>query len=171
MPDTNDSSPTSAQTAAADWLSAGGATPKQQALKRRYPTALDLRARARRRLPRFAFEYLDGGAGADTGIARNWAAFDAIEMIPRYGNVVSPPPTDTVLFGRPYAAPIGISPIGGPGTAFPGAETFLAQAAQTARIPYTIGVLSAITIEQAAALAPDVLWLQLAALPLRPQRP
>ncbi len=161
MPDKTPSSIPSAQTAASDWLTSSGATPEQQALKRRYPTALDLRARAQRRLPRFAFEYLDGGAGADTGIARNWAAFDAIEMIPRYGNVASPPPTDSELFGRPYAAPIGISPIGGPGTAFPGAETYLAQAAQAARIPYTIGVLSAITIEQAAALAPDVLWLQL----------
>lgn len=161
MPDTTDTAKPSTATAAADWLSGGGRTAAQQALKQRYPTALDLRARARRRLPRFAFEYLDGGAGADAGIARNWAAFDAIEMIPRYGNVVSPPPTDTALFGQPYAAPVGISPIGGPGTAFPGAETFLAQAAQAARIPYTIGVLSAISIEQAAGLAPDVLWLQL----------
>jgi len=161
LPDTTDPSTPSTQTAAADWLGGGGSSPARQALKRRYPTALDLRARARRRLPRFAFEYLDGGAGADTGIARNWAAFDAIEMIPRYGRVVSPPPTGTALFGQPYAAPIGISPIGGPGTAFPGAETYLAQAAQAARVPYTIGVLSAITIEQAAALAPDVLWLQL----------
>ena len=92
----------------------------QLPLKRKYPTALDLRAKARRRLPKFAFEYLDGGAGADTGIARNWDAFDAIEMIPRYGNVVAPPPTDVELFGRAYRAPIGISPIGGPGTGFPG---------------------------------------------------
>ena len=136
-------------------------TPEQLSLKRRFPTALDLRAGARRRLPRFAFEYLDGGAGADTGIARNWAALDAIEMLPRYGNMVAPPPTDTELFGRPYSAPVGISPIGGPGTAFPGAETYFAKAAQAARIPYTLGVLSAITMERAAELAPDVIWLQL----------
>jgi L-lactate dehydrogenase (cytochrome) len=135
--------------------------PEQLRNKRRFPTALDLRARARRRMPNFAFEYVDGGAGADTGIARNWSAFDAIEMMPRYGNVVSPPPTDVKLFGRDYAAPVGIAPIGGPGTGFPGAETYFAKAAQAARIPYTLGVLSAITMEQAAELAPDVLWLQL----------
>jgi L-lactate dehydrogenase (cytochrome) len=135
--------------------------PELLRLKRRFPTALDLRARAKRRMPNFAFEYVDGGAGADTGIARNWGAFDAIEMMPRYGNVVSPPPTDTELFGRAYAAPVGISPIGGPGTGFPGAETYFAKAAQAARVPYTLGVLSAITMEQAAELAPDVLWLQL----------
>ena len=136
-------------------------TPEQLALRRRFPTSLDLRARARRRLPTFAFEYLDGGAGADTGINRNWAALDAVEMMPRYGNVVAPPPTDVELFGQPYSAPVGISPIGGPGTAFPGAETYFARAAQAARVPYTLGVLSAITIERAAELAPDVIWLQL----------
>jgi (S)-mandelate dehydrogenase len=135
--------------------------PEHVRLKRRFPTALDLRARARRRMPNFAFEYVDGGAGADTGIARNWGAFDAIEMMPRYGNVVSPPPTDIELFGRAYGAPFGISPIGGPGTGFPGAETYFAKAAQAARVPYTLGVLSAITMERAAELAPDVLWLQI----------
>jgi L-lactate dehydrogenase (cytochrome) len=131
------------------------------ALKQRFPTARYLRARARRILPNFAFEYIDGGAGADGGIARNWAALDAVEMVPRYGNVVAPPPADTTLFGRPYSAPIGISPIGGPGTGFPGAETYLAKAAQEARVPYTLGALSGIDVEQGAALAPDVLWFQL----------
>lgn len=135
--------------------------PEHVRLKRRFPTSLDLRERARRRMPNFAFEYVDGGAGADTGIARNWGAFDSIEMVPRYGKLVSPPPTDTELFGRAYSAPVGISPIGGPGTGFPGAETYFAKAAQAARVPYTLGVLSAITMERAAELAPDVLWLQI----------
>jgi (S)-mandelate dehydrogenase len=136
-------------------------TPEQLALKRQYPTAFDLRERARKRLPNFAFEYADGGAGADTGIARNWGALDAVEMVPRYGRVIAPPPADTTLFGRAYAAPIGIAPIGGPGTAFPGAETYLARAAQAANVPYTLGLLSGIDIERAAEIAPDVLWLQL----------
>ena len=139
--------------------------PAQLKLKRQFPTAQDLRARARKRLPNFAFEYVDGGAGADTGIARNWNAFNAIEMVPRYGRVVLPPPTDVKLFGKPYSAPVGIAPIGGPGTGFPGAETYFAKAAQAAKVPYTLGVLSAITIEQAAELAPDVLWLQLYRFP------
>ena len=136
-------------------------TPEQLALKRRFPTAFDLRERARKRLPSFAFEYADGGAGADTGIMRNWAALDAVEMVPRYGRVIAPPPADTTLFGKAYAAPIGIAPIGGPGTAFPGAEVYLAKAAQAANVPYTLGLLSGLDIEKAAELAPDVLWLQL----------
>ena len=139
--------------------------PAQRKLKRRFPTAQDLRTRARKKLPNFAFEYVDGGAGSDKGIIRNWDAFDSIELVPRYGRVVAPPPTNVTLFGKSYSAPVGISPIGGPGTGFPGAETYFATAAQAAGVPYTLGVLSAITIEQAATIAPDVLWLQLYRFP------
>ncbi|MDP6175862.1 MAG: alpha-hydroxy acid oxidase, partial [Rhodospirillales bacterium] len=130
-------------------------------LKQRFPTAFDLRERAKQRMPNFAFEFMDGGAGADGGIKRNWAALDAIELVPRYGNLIRPPLADTKLFGHAYAAPFGISPIGGAGTALPGAETYLARVAQAARIPYTMSVLSGISIERAAELAPDVLWFQL----------
>ena len=131
------------------------------ALARRFPTAMDLREHARKRMPNFAFEYMDGGNGADGGIQRNWAALDAVQLVPRYGKVVKPPPSDCTLFGRAYSAPIGVAPIGGPGTAFPGAETYLAKAAQAARVPYTLGVLSGISVEDAAKIAPDVLWFQL----------
>jgi (S)-mandelate dehydrogenase len=136
-------------------------TAEELVLKRRFPTALELRKQARKRLPNFAFEYADGGAGADNGIKRNWDALDAVELVPRYGRVIEPPPAGTTLFGKLYDAPIGIAPIGGPGTAFPGAETHLAKAAQAANVPYTLGLLSGIDIERAAELAPDVLWLQL----------
>ena len=136
-------------------------SPETLALRRAYPTAHDLSARAKRIMPHFAFEYGDGGAGADTGIKRNWAALDAVELVPRYGRVIDPPPATTTLFGKSYAAPIGISPIGGPGTAFPGAETYMATAAQAARVPFTLGLLSGIDVEQGARLAPDVLWFQL----------
>ncbi len=80
-------------------------------------------ARARRRLPHFAFEYSDGGSGKDdAGIRRNWAALDAVEMVPRYGVMPSLPPCEVELFGRRYAAPIGIAPMGGPAIVWPGAD-------------------------------------------------
>lgn len=122
---------------------------------------MDLRARARRRLPNFAFEYADGGAGSDGNIARNWAALDAVELTPRCGRVAEPPPTTATVFGREHAAPFGIAPIGSPGTVFPGAEVRLATVAQRANVPYVMGLLSGIAIERAAELAPDVVWLQL----------
>jgi (S)-mandelate dehydrogenase len=80
--------------------------------QRRFPTIYDLRRGAARRLPHFAFEYGDGGAGNDTGIRHNWAALDAVEMMPRYGVMPSLPPVNCELFGRKYSAPVGIAPMG-----------------------------------------------------------
>jgi (S)-mandelate dehydrogenase len=130
-------------------------------LKARFPTIPHLRRHARRHIPYFAFEYCDGGAGADIGIAHNWAALDAVELVPRYGVMPTLPPTEVELFGRKYAAPLGIAPMGGPALVWPGADEFMARAAQRARVPYTLGTAGGLTIEEAAALAPDVLWFQL----------
>ena len=105
------------------------------------------------------------GAGTDTGIAHNWAALDAVELVPRYGVMPSLPPVDVELFGRKYAAPIGVPPMGGPALVWPGADRFLARAAQQARVPYVLGTVGGITIEDAAALAPDMFWFQLYRLP------
>src|SRR5215467_13198186 len=80
--------------------------------QRRFPTIHYLRRGAQRRLPHFAYEYGDGGAGADTGIKRNWAALDAVELVPCYGVMPKLPPLDVMLFGRRYAAPVGIAPMG-----------------------------------------------------------
>jgi (S)-mandelate dehydrogenase len=131
------------------------------ALHRQFPTIAHLRAYARRHVPHFVFEYMDGGAGADTGIAHNWTALDAVELVPRYGVMPSLPPIDIELFGRRYAAPIGIAPMGGPALVWPGGDAALARAAQRARVPYTLGTVGGMTIEEAAQLAPDVFWFQL----------
>jgi (S)-mandelate dehydrogenase len=131
------------------------------ALHRRFPTIGHLRNHARRHVPHFVFEYMDGGAGADVGIAHNWAALDAVELVPRYGVMPALPPIDVELFGRQYAAPIGIAPMGGPALVWPGADAAMARAAQRARVPYTLGTVGGMTIEQAGELAPDVFWFQL----------
>jgi (S)-mandelate dehydrogenase len=135
--------------------------PRFVPLHRRFPTVAYLREHARRRLPRFAFEYMDGGAGSDGGIARNWHALDAIELMPRYGVTTVLPPVDIELLGKRYAAPIGIAPMGGPSIVWPGADQHLAAAAQRARVPYTLGLVGGMTVERAAEIAPDVLWFQL----------
>ncbi len=156
--------PASAQSAAPQHTPRTGtsANPRYAELYRRYPTIHYLRQRARERLPHFAFEYCDGGSGKDdAGIKRNWAALDAVELVPRYGVMPSLPPCEVELFGRRYAAPIGIAPMGGPAIVWPGADIYLARAAQRARIPYTLGTVGCATIEQIAQIAPDVFWFQL----------
>ena len=135
--------------------------PRFAGLHRRFPTIAYLRRHARRHLPRFAFEYLDGGAGADGGIARNWTALDAVELVPRYGVTTALPPVGIELFGRRYSAPIGVAPMGGPSIVWPGADGYLAAAAQRALLPYTLGLVGGMTVERAAEIAPDVLWFQL----------
>src|SRR5215470_12728780 len=129
-------------------------------LVRRFPTIAYLRRHAPRHAPRFTFEYMDGGAG-DAGIKRNWAALDAVELVPRYGVTTELPPVDVELFGHRYAAPIGVAPMGGPSIVWPGADEYLAAAAQAARVPYVLGTVGGTTIETAAKIAPDVLWFQL----------
>jgi (S)-mandelate dehydrogenase len=129
--------------------------------QRRFPTIQYLRRGAQRRLPHFAYEYGDGGAGADTGIRHNWVALDAVQLVPRYGVVRRIPPVDVTLFGRRYAAPVGVAPMGGPVVVWPGADKALARAAQRASVPYTLGTVGGATIEEIAEIAPDVFWFQL----------
>jgi (S)-mandelate dehydrogenase len=148
-------------TAKQEAIAAAGPNPNFDKHHRRFPTTAWLRQQAPRNVPRFAFEYGDTGAGNDVGIAHNWAAFDAIKIVPRYGVMPTLPPTEVELFGRRYAAPIGIAPMGGPSIVWPGADLLMAKAAQRARVPYTLGVAGGATIEEVAKIAPDVFWLQL----------
>ncbi len=138
-----------------------GAGANYQKHYRRYPTSTYLRRAAPRNVPLFSFEYGDTGAGDDVGVKDNWAAFDAVKIVPRYGVVNELPPVEVELFGQRYAAPIGIAPMGGPSLVWPGADILFAKAAQRARVPYALSVVGGATIEQIAKVAPDVFWLQI----------
>jgi L-lactate dehydrogenase (cytochrome) len=144
-----------------DSVEAATRSAKFPANQRWFPTVHDLRRGSERRLPHFAYEYGDGGAGDDAGITRNWAALDSIEIVPRYGCVQELPTIDCTLFGRSYSAPIGVAPMGSPIIVWPGADKHLAAAAQRARVPYTLSIVGGETIENIARIAPDVTWLQL----------
>jgi (S)-mandelate dehydrogenase len=138
---------------------------KAARLRRRFPTIDDLRRRARRRVPRFAFDFIDGGANDETCVERNIAAFLAVELLPRYCIDTKGASSEVDLFGTRYAAPIGIAPMGSPGLMWPGADEYLARAAQRARIPYVLATPANAAIETIAAIAPDVFWFQLYRFP------
>jgi isopentenyl diphosphate isomerase/L-lactate dehydrogenase-like FMN-dependent dehydrogenase len=95
----------------------------------------DLRARARRRLPRFVFDYLDGGAGSEAGVRRNERAFEDLLLRPSALVNIEHRNVSTTLFGRKWGAPFGIAPIGLGNFIWPGAEEAIAQAAVEADIP------------------------------------
>jgi len=121
----------------------------------------DLRARARRRLPRFVFDYLDGGAGSEAGVRRNEQAFDEVLLKPRALVNCEARDLSTPLLGRTWAAPFGIAPIGLGNLIWPGAEPAIARAAAQANLPYTLSTAATTSLERIAEIAPQHCWFQL----------
>lgn len=121
----------------------------------------DLREVARARLPKFVFDYIDGAADDEIGMARNRAALDGARLVPRYLVDVSNRDQTTPLFGRTYAAPIGIAPVGLANLNWPGADTILARTAAAADIPYVLSTAATTSIEDAAKAAGRNFWFQL----------
>lgn len=143
---------------------AGSASGKAAERKRRLPTFSYLDQYAKRRIPGFAYDFLDGGTGEHLGALHNRNALDAVQIVPRYGQP-APVHTDVQLFGRNYAQPIGISPVGVDALVWPGATALMAKAAHAARIPYITGTLASASLEEVARLCPNGAWLQLYGLP------
>ena len=142
-------------------MSAGDGTRRERWIRRSFPTIEDLRRRAQHRIPGFAFEYADCGVGLDQNVRVNRTALDAVELVPRCGVDREDTSTEVALFGRRYAAPLGIAPMGLPSMIWPGAELALGKAAQRARIPYTVGCVGGCAVERLGEVAGDVLWFQL----------
>jgi L-lactate dehydrogenase (cytochrome)/(S)-mandelate dehydrogenase len=121
----------------------------------------DLRRLAKRRLPKIAFDFIEGGLEDERGIARNEDAFAAYDLVPRYGVDVSVCSQSTTLFGRVYSGPIGIAPTGIAGLFRPGADLMLAAAAKAANVPFIMSGTSTGSIEDLGRLAPEHGWYQL----------
>jgi L-lactate dehydrogenase (cytochrome) len=130
----------------------------------RHPTYEFLEARAKRRIPRFAWDFVHGGTGADVGIDVNRRALDGVEIVPRYG-VMGKADTQSEIFERRYSAPIGISPVGMDALAWPGSSRCLARAARDENIPYITGTLADSPLEEVAEIAGGNAWLQLYGFP------
>ena len=131
-------------------------------LRTQFPTIDYLRRRASRRIPALRLRVLRRRRRRPTAASgATGRGSTRSRLVPRYGVMPALPPVEVELFGRKYAAPLGIPPMGGPAIVWPGADAYMAQAAQRAGVPYTLGTVGGITIEQAAEIAPDVLWFQL----------
>lgn len=121
----------------------------------------DFRTLARRRLPRRVFDYLDGGAEDERGLARNRTAFERVTFAPRRLIDVSHRDLSTTLFGQPIAAPLLIAPTGLNGLIWPRGDVELARAAEHARIPFVMSTASNVSLETLAGEAGGDLWFQL----------
>lgn len=121
----------------------------------------DIREMARRKLPRIAFDFIDGGVDDEVCMRRNREAFQQHKLLPRYLVDVSKRDQSTVLLGKRYASPFGISPTGLAGLFCPDADRMLAAAAAKANIPFLLSSASNGKLEDVVRVAPDNVWFQM----------
>jgi (S)-mandelate dehydrogenase len=125
------------------------------------PAVKDYRELARRRLARFAFDYLEGGAEDGRTLARNVAAWQAVLFRPRALQDVAEVDCSVELLGRRQALPMLVGPTGLNGLYWPRAEEALACAARDAGVPFVLSTASTSLLEDVRAASDGELWLQL----------
>ncbi len=128
----------------------------------------DFEGEARRHLPRPIFGYVSGAAETNASLRDNRSAFEEFGFVPRVLVDVSERSQEVELFGRPYAAPFGIAPMGISALSAYRGDLVLAQAAGRANIPMVMSGSSLIRLEEVAAVNPAT-WFQ-AYLPGEPER-
>ena len=121
----------------------------------------DLRKRARRRLPRAIFDYVDGGAEDEATLRANRAGFRRYTFNPRVLVDVSERDQSTSVLGERLAAPLILAPTGFTGMLWPRGEILAARAAARKGLVYTLSTMSICSLEQVAEASPGPLWFQL----------
>ncbi|MBW0447058.1 alpha-hydroxy-acid oxidizing protein [bacterium M00.F.Ca.ET.228.01.1.1] len=120
----------------------------------------DLREMARRRLPNFCFEYIEGGAEDETTLRRNRNVFDEIAFLPRTLVNVEHRSQSRTLFGQRVASPFMIGPTGYSGLMYREGDVQLASAAAAAGIPFVLSNASTIALEDVVQRAGGRVWMQ-----------
>ncbi len=124
-------------------------------------STLDFREAARRRLPRFLFDYADGGAYAERTLARNVADLADVALRQRVLAGVAEPDLSTTWFGRKQPLPVGLGPIGIGGMYRRRGETQAARAASAAGVPFCLSTVGLCSLKEVTAAAPSPIWFQL----------
>jgi L-lactate dehydrogenase (cytochrome) len=125
-------------------------------------TIWDLRAVARRHVPRAVFDYVDGAAETETSLRRSREAFTRVEFVPSVLRDVSTVDTSTTILGRPSSLPLVFAPTGFTRLMNHEGEPAVARVAGRLGIPYALSTLGTTSPEDVAAAAPDTnKWFQL----------
>ncbi len=130
-------------------------------LDTRFPAISDLRARARRRVPHFVFEYLDSATGVEDQHHRNMDALRAVHFDPAVLQGPYEPDLSTTFLGRDYPLPFGCAPVGMSGIMWPRAEKIISAACRDAGLPYSMSTVATVTPEDLTATIGDQGWFQL----------
>jgi L-lactate dehydrogenase (cytochrome) len=120
----------------------------------------DLRAIARRRLPRGVFDYVDGGAEDERTLVANEAAYAGVGFRPNVLHEVGQIDVGSTVLGRPLAHPFVLAPVGFPRIVHPDGELAAARAAERAGLPFTLSTMSSRSIEEVRAVSSGRLWFQ-----------
>ncbi len=128
----------------------------------KFPSIDDLRTKAKKRIPKFAFEYLDGGCNDDVNLYKNTTELRQVELVPKYLVQKNAKPTlATTLFGHTYDAPFGIAPVGLQGLMWPQATEILAKASLKHNIPFILSTVTTANIETISEITEGRAWFQL----------
>jgi len=131
-------------------------------LDRRFPSIASMERATKRRIPKFAFDYLQGGIGAEACVTGNRGALDNVRLAPRYlPTEPIRPVLETILFDREFPMPFAASPIGLSGLMWPRAAEHIARAASRHGLPPGLSSFATSSIEEIGAIAGDLLWFQL----------
>ena len=128
----------------------------------------DYRAAARRRVPHFLFEYVDGGSYAETTLRRNIDDLRAVPLRQRVLRNVADIDLATTLFGQSMAMPVILGPVGMAGLLARRGEVQAARAAEAAGAPFCLSTVSACPIAEVAAGTNKPVWFQLYMIRDRP---
>ena len=129
----------------------------------RYPSVNELRERSKKKVPKFAFEYLDGGCHDDVNLKRNTQRIRDIELKPKYLIEQNDKALDlrTKIFDHTYSYPFGMAPIGLQGLMWPKATEILAKASFDHNIPFILSTVSTASIEKISEITEGKAWFQL----------
>tara|TARA_B100000287_G_scaffold428413_1_gene479779 strand:+ start:1859 stop:3019 length:1161 start_codon:yes stop_codon:yes gene_type:complete len=129
----------------------------------RYPSVNELRERSKKKVPKFAFEYLDGGCHDDVNLKRNTQRIRDIELKPKYLIEQNDKALNlrTKIFGHTYSLPFGMAPIGLQGLMWPKATEILAKASFDHNIPFILSTVSTASIEKISEITEGKAWFQL----------
>jgi L-lactate dehydrogenase (cytochrome) len=121
----------------------------------------DFREAARRRLPRFLFDYIDGGAYAERTLARNVADLADLSLRQRVLKDVSRVSTKATLFGVEQAMPIALAPVGLTGMYARRGECQAARAAAKKGVPFCLSTVGVCDVDEVARASSAPIWFQL----------
>lgn len=132
-------------------------------MKPRLPVSFEaLERKAKETMKPEAFDYIRGGAGAESTMSNNTAAFNKWQIVPRMMGDVSKRSIETELFGIKLPTPVLLGPVGVLSIAHPEAELAVARAAKALRVPQVVSTVSSKPIEEIGAIHGDhPHWFQL----------